>query len=194
VAIIRETQEVLLLTYFPETVRLVLCLDYLWEPGEWEYSSREGRVATQHSVYLIQVAGVPFGYRFREYPLGLYSGLVDEVLSSLHPEDVKQCRDCRHFFTHTARAKLDQVKPLMNAPVELQLADWLRLTTTLHYLLHIAYLPPSGKGKRDAIVRLLAEREDNGLLIDHLDAAWRSLDAVGLVRHKTLPCPEESPG
>lgn len=177
-----------------EYPRLTLCLDQLLGTNAWEVHDHFHRLRTQWAVYLIQCANIPLGYRFREYPIGLYCPALDETLECLAHADLAYFR-ARHSLTPLAVRKLHQIRRLMDQPDGIDLFGWLRLLTALHYLLHIAYVPQDPAGveasQHGRLREQIQRRAWKG--IEYFSRAWGSLDEVGLIRDKVLPCPSEDP-
>jgi hypothetical protein len=176
-------------------LRLVLSLDYMDETWE-SIKSRDfdGCLEVQRIVYIIQLGGVRLGYRFSWDPAtSPYCEELAAKLEDLPPGDGQRLRGLGSLKP-AAEKKLDRVKPLLQPPEGMTRAGWLELVTSVHFLLHIAYVPPAERAgtpkpetldDRKASIRRFLE-EDLPVLAGTFDVAWRALDGVGLVKAKAL--------
>lgn len=176
-------------------LRLVLSLDYM--DKDWEStkdSGFDGCLEVQRIIYIIQLGGVRLGYRFSWDPAtSPYCEELAAKLEDLASGDGQRLRGLGSLRP-AAMDKLDRVKPLLQPPERMPRADWLELVTSVHYLLHIAYIPPADRAGtpkpeplhyRKDLVRRFVE-EDIPDLAGTFDAAWGALDGVGLVKAKAL--------
>ena len=136
------------------------------------------RKTLQKSVYIGQLAGVDFGYRYNWYVMGPYSpGLtrdyyaLDRAVASSHGGDVAK----HHELRPSIRRRLARVKPLLDVPAGLDVdqADWLELVASVHYL-----IVERKKKKRDAR-KVLKNAKPH--VADHMDEALNQLRALDLV-------------
>lgn len=96
------------------------------------------RMAVQKGVYIAQLAGVDFGYRYNWYVRGPYSPALTRDYYALDKaltagEDEFNGRGLRG----AVQDKLANIKPLLQVPsdVDLNQAHWLELVASVHYLL-----------------------------------------------------------
>jgi hypothetical protein len=178
-----------------DNLRLVLSLDYMDET--WESIKNrdfDGGLEIQRIVYLIQLGGVRLGYLFSGYPAALtYCEELAAALDDLTADNVRYLRE-QGSLKPAAQAKLDRVRPLLQPPKGMPRANWLDLVALIHFLLHIAYVPPAERAGapkpeplhyRKDLVRRFVDK-DMPALAGTFDVAWRALNRVGLIRAKHL--------
>jgi uncharacterized protein YwgA len=95
------------------------------------------RKRLQKAVYLGQLSGIDFGYRFGWYLMGPYSPALTRDYYDLDEAIDEGDRDYEGVeLTNGVRERLSQIKPLYEVPdnVKLPQEDWLELLSSVHFL------------------------------------------------------------
>ena len=179
-------------------LRLVLSLDYM--DKDWESIKNggfDGCLEVQRIVYILQLGGIRLGYHFSWYPpTSPYCEPLAAELEELSPQVTEHLRTLGSL-RDAAMGKLDKVKSLLQPPAGLLRATWLELVASIHYLLHIAYIPPDDRGgmshlpaesideRKGYVLQLMTKVKP--ALKGHFEAAWDALSRVGLIEAKALP-------
>ncbi len=158
----------------PRLIALQLFLDQLGVSSE--INSLEDRVRVQKAVYLGQLSGIDFGYRFSWYLKGPYCSKLTkdyyelEEAINLGEDDFEKMK-----LKTSIREKLDNIYPLLEKPEASSLADeeWLELVASYHYLIGVR-----GCNKNEAQDTL---KEEKPHLIDSLELADTRLSEAGLL-------------
>ncbi len=119
----------------PRLEALKLVLDHVGAPAE--PSTLIDRVFMQKALYLIQAAGVRFGYHFGWYLRGPYSTALTKDYFGLSNGTAPSGFE-RKRIPDFIKVKLDKVKVLSEVPLSLEVAlnkgEWLELVASFHYL------------------------------------------------------------
>jgi uncharacterized protein YwgA len=102
-----------------------------------DISSKQDRLRTQKGVYLGQLTGVDLGYRYNWYVYGPYSPALAQdyyALAALPTGEKQQVQQAS--LNEETKVKLARARPLLAVPadVALDVASWLELLCSSHYL------------------------------------------------------------
>lgn len=95
------------------------------------------RKRLQKAVYLGQLSGIDFGYRFGWYLMGPYSPALTRDYYDLDEAIDEGDRDYEGVeLTRSVRERISHIKPLYEVPsnVKLLQEDWLELLASVHFL------------------------------------------------------------
>jgi uncharacterized protein YwgA len=159
----------------PRLIALQLFLKQLGVSSEIE--SLEDRVRVQKAVYLGQLSGVDFGYRFSWYLRGPYSTKLTTDYFELEEAIRLREEDSKKMELKTSiKKKLDAIAPLMKKPntVTLEIEGWLELVASYHFLRKVR-----GYSNREATAKL---EEEKPSLVEFVKICEQSLINVGLLK------------
>ncbi len=158
----------------PRLIALWLYLDQLGVSSDIETVSDRKRV--QKAVYLGQLSGVDFGYRFGWYLMGPYSTTLTQDYYEMAEAINLGENDYQNMELRSSiRNKLDKIAPLLKKPdsVNLQDEQWLELVASYHYLIKVRL-----SSNEEALNTL---KEEKSLLIDYVSTAKKELTKAGLL-------------
>ena len=121
-------------------VRLIL--DALGLSEQCAMTTFDDRLVVQKAVYLLQAAGLPLGYFFSWYLRGPYcrslaSDMFESALDQLIPEAIHE----HYELPPRVLQKLEPVRKLIENRTKGDLASWLELLASIHYLAHQSSIP-----------------------------------------------------
>lgn len=135
------------------------------------------RLILQKSVYLLQAAGVNFGYSFSWYLRGPYCSSLTSDLFAIFAELDENLDDWR--LDEGISKSIGSAKTFLSqSPVEPDLARWLELLASIHFLVvkKKDVLPEDV----DGIQQILSKYKKN-YSTDQIRAAMSSLKSAGLI-------------
>jgi len=147
------------------------------------------RLKLQKTIYMTQVCGVDLGYRFSWYVHGPYSpDLTETAFGYKDRASYFEKVSTSYKITDASKKRLKNVKRLIEADAKqgLDIPSWLELLASIHYLLHIAYLPGTSRTTLNNIserLRAYGKGKFNG---NQVNAAWQALENVGLIEKSKL--------
>ena len=137
-----------------KSVVLKLFLDSLGVSSDID--SVDDRKRVQKAIYLGQLTGVDLGNRYSWYLKGPYSTALTKDYYNLAEEIAEGSDDYMNKELKPAlKQKLERIRPLMNPPAGVPLAqeDWLELLASYHFLRNV-----SGKTVDDAVEILRVQK------------------------------------
>jgi uncharacterized protein YwgA len=147
------------------------------------------RKILQKKIYLLQLTGLDLGYRYNWYLKGPYCPALTDATFALR-EEAKYDQEFDKYKlnskTKGSFGKLEEIIALPSTP-QTEESEWLELLASLHYLKHIAYW--SGKdnpGFEEVFERLSKSKPRFAGKKEMAKVAWKRLNAVGLVKNKSL--------
>jgi uncharacterized protein YwgA len=148
------------------------------------------RFNIQKRIYLIQLIGHDLGYRYGWYLRGPYSRNLTVDAFTLRDELAGGDKEYEglHLPARSTQ-RIERAKRLWAVPAALAMGndEWLELLASLHYLKHIAYWPKDSDKNFEAVFRaLIAAKPQFDGARHTAQAAWRRLDAFGLIASKTV--------
>lgn len=160
--------------------------------GEFGIENFKQRLFAQKAIYLAQLYGFDFSYRFSWYKMGPYSPDLTKDLYDIDTEYRNRKADLdsnKLNIKNIYQGRLNDLSELMNdhrnrIPPE----KWLELLSSIHYLKHIS--KPNANLTRETIRDELNRvgKEFNESLVF---LAWDKLEENHLIESKALPAISE---
>jgi uncharacterized protein YwgA len=147
------------------------------------------RLSLQKRIYLIQLTGIDFGYRYNWYLRGPYCPPLTRDAFLLKDEVEAEEKDYTDYeLTDGTIEKIGTAHRIWDLPdgIHVSSEDWLELLASLHYLKHIAYWPGNNVTKDSIFQKLVEAKPHFAERHDLIEAAWSRLDAFGLINEKSL--------
>jgi uncharacterized protein YwgA len=157
--------------------------------GQLSLDTFADRLSLQKRIYLIQLSGVDFGYRYNWYLRGPYCPALTRDAFLLKDEVEGEEKEYTTYeLTDSAIEKIHAVQKIWDLPGGLGVSpeDWLELLASLHYLKHVAYWPGNNVAKERIFQKLVEAKPHFAERPDLIEAAWSRLDESGLITKKSL--------
>jgi len=156
--------------------------------GGFSLNSFDDRLFLQKAIYLLQILGVDLRFRFSWYLRGPYSNALTQCAFEIDGSDTLKS----NFDKLKLRPEVLQVleyhkRWLQDKPATLSKPRWFELLSSMHYLKHISR-PDTSLTPGNASLHLESAGK-HGFKQQDIQAAWDTLNEVGLIDCKTLPPP-----
>ncbi len=147
------------------------------------------RKTLQKKIYILQLTGLDLGYRYNWYLKGPYCPALADATLTLR-EEVKYDKEFNDYRlnskTKSSFGKLKEIIALPSTP-QTEESEWLELLASLHYLKHIAYWSGKDNPRFEEVFERLSKSKPRFAGKKELaKVAWKRLNAVGLVKNKSL--------
>ena len=154
---------------------------------EFKIDSFYDRLFLQKSIYLLQLLGVDFRFRFDWYIRGPYSKDLTAIAYGIDSRRDEYFKTSKYLkLRNDVIAVLERLKKAINdKPSSLDDAKWLELLSSIHYLKHISSTNPDDI-KTNNIKARLEKAGKTDFDNDQIESAWEKLDLLGLIKNKSL--------
>ena len=158
------------------------------EFGEFDMDGLPNRIILQKTIYLTQILGIDFRFRFNWYIHGPYSPDLTVCAFELNED-----KDAQNEFKGLpirvdVRKRIEILKEWIAAkPTDLDIPSWLELISSVHYVKHIHHTP--NDVTQENIKDRLKESGKDGFSSQQIISAWSVLENVGLIRNRKLSPP-----
>lgn len=158
--------------------------------GGYSNKTLEDRVFIQKTIYLSQLLGLEFLFRFAWHIRGPYSRNLNLFTYDINPNLPKLEEKSKNIkispFANKIIGKLEQVLKQRPVSFKNKKSEWFELIASIHFLKHIASLNPD-EVKKETVRQDLIMYGKQQFTQEQIDAAWKQLEFLKLDNIKRHP-------